>query len=173
MKRSEINPLPEYFERYINKCDDVELNDAIQISVNELNEIPLEKWKSIGDKVYAEGKWTIKDILQHLIDVERIFAFRALAIARDEKQKLPGFSEDEYAISANANKRNLEDLLAELKVLRESVKLMYKSFSDEMLKKTGESFKGVYSVASIGFIFPGHQRWHLDVIKDKYLPLSE
>jgi DinB superfamily len=171
MKRSELNPLPEYFDRYINKCDDVELLDAIQMSIEELNSLPLDKWNALGNTVYAPGKWTVKDILQHLVDTERIFSYRALAFARNETQPLPSFSEDEYAVSASANNRTIEDMVNELRITHLAVKSLYESFTPAMLNKRGKGFKGEYSVASIGFILPGHQRWHLDVLKEKYYPL--
>lgn len=170
MKLSEINNKPEYYDRYMNKCDDVEILDAIQSSIDELNNAQVEKWEKIGNKVYAPGKWTIKDILQHLIDTERIFMFRALSFARSEKQELPYFNEDEYAdaASGSANKRKISELVDELRILHISLKQLFASFTDEMLNRTGKGFKGEYSVASIGFILPGHQRWHLDVITEKY-----
>ena len=111
MKRSEINPLPEYFDRYINKCDDIELLDAIDLSITELGNIPLDKWVSLGERKYAPRKWSVKDILQHLIDTERIFSYRALAYARGESQKVPAYDQDYYVRSANANIRCIEDLL--------------------------------------------------------------
>jgi hypothetical protein len=171
MKRSQLNPLPEYFDRYINMCDDVELIQAIQTSIDELDTAPVEKWKTLGDKVYALGKWTVKDILQHLIDTERIFAYRALAFTRNETQPLPSFDEDGYAQSALANNRTVESLVEELKASHQSFKLMYQSFTPDMLSKTGKSFKGEYSVASIGFCMAGHQRWHWKVLEEKYYVL--
>lgn len=171
MKLSDLKELPEYFDRYINKCDDVDIITAMETSMDELNNIPLDKWKSIGNKTYEPGKWNIKDILQHLIDTERIFTYRALAFARGDVQRVPSFPEDEYAISAKAEERTLEELIAELKSTHEAAKTLFRSFSDEVLLRTGEGFKGPYSVASIGFIMPGHQRWHFEVIKEKYLNL--
>ncbi|HUM45667.1 MAG TPA: DinB family protein [Chitinophagales bacterium] len=171
MKRSELTSLPEYFDRYINQCDDVELIAAIDTSIDELVQAPVEKWKALGDKVYAPGKWTIKDTLQHLIDTERIFCYRALAFARGEKQTLPGFDEEIYASNAGGNNRPLEKLIAELILSHHSVKALFESFTDEMLNSVGKGFKGEYSVSSIGFILPGHQRWHLKILKEKYYPL--
>ncbi|MFT3679657.1 MAG: DinB family protein [Ferruginibacter sp.] len=171
MKRSQLTILPEYFDRYILKCDDVELIDTIQKSIEEVQNFPVEKWKEIGNNVYAPGKWTIKDILQHMVDTERIFSYRALAFARDEMQPLPGFNEDHYAYAANAVNRPIEDIIDELLTLHHSFKQLYSSFSSETLAKTGRSFKGEYSVADIGFIIPGHQRWHLDILKERYYPL--
>lgn len=173
MTRSQLNALPEYFDRYINKCDDVGILDAIDTSIDELNNAPLDKWEALGDKAYAPGKWTIKDILQHLIDTERIFSYRVLAFARNETQDMPMFSEDEYANAAQGNNRTLESLVNELRLLHQSVRALFESFTPEMLDKTGKSFKGRYSVASIGFILPGHQRWHFDILEEKYYPLLE
>lgn len=168
MRKSDINPMPEYFDRYINLADDVELKEALAISAEELTHLPLEGWKAIGDKVYAPGKWTIKDILQHMIDTERIFAYRALCFARGEAARMPSFDEEEYGRNTNANQRTLEDLIEELKINRASFIALYNSFTDEMLLRTGLSFKGTYSVLAIGFITVGHQRWHINIIKDRY-----
>ena len=173
MKRTDINPMPEYFDRYINLVDDVELKEALAISLNELNHLPTETWKAIGDKVYAPGKWTIKDILQHMIDTERIFGYRALCFARGETARMPSFDEEEYGRNANAIHRTLEDLIEELKLNRASFIALYNSFTDEMLLKTGLSFKGIYSVLAMGFIIAGHQRWHFKVIKERYAGLIE
>lgn len=171
MKRSQLSPMPEYFDRYINLCDDVELLDALQISIQELKDLPLEKLLALGHKVYAPGKWTVKDIFQHMIDTERIFTFRALSFARGEKKQLPSYDENEYATAADANHLSIEHLVFELQLVHQSFLTMYENFNTEMLSGKGQSFKGEYSVASIGFIMPGHQRWHLNVIKERYLPL--
>ncbi|RFS18153.1 DinB family protein [Emticicia sp. C21] len=168
MKKSDINPMPEYFDRYINLADDVDLKEALTISAEELTNLPLERWKAIGDKVYAPGKWTIKDILQHMIDTERIFGYRALCFARGEAARMPSFDEEEYGRNTNANQRTLEALIDELKIVRVSIIALYNSFTDEMLLKTGLSFKGTYSVLAIGFITVGHQRWHLNIINERY-----
>lgn len=173
MIRSQLFPMPEYFDRYINKCDDVDIITAIQTSIDELDKAPVEKWKALGDKVYAPGKWTIKDILQHLIDTERIFTYRALAFARNETQQPPSFDEDGYAVAADPKDRSIESLVDELRITHQSFKMMYESFTPDMLNKAGKSFKGEYSVASIGFIMAGHQRWHFGIVEERYLPLIE
>ena len=168
MRLSQLQPLPEYFDRYILKCDDIEMLEAIEKSIREISKAPLEKWNKVGDFVYAPGKWTIRDILQHLIDTERIFTYRALAFARNERGQVLSYTEDEYAKEANAGMRTLEDLLAELKAVHQSFKAMFASFSTEMLLRTGMGFKGPYSVGSIGFMMPGHQRWHFEMIERRY-----
>lgn len=170
MKRSQLHPMPEYFDRYINMTDDIELPDALQLSLQELESAPVAKWKALGNKVYAPGKWTVKDTLQHLIDTERVFSYRATAFSRDEKDVMP-FDEELYGKNANANTRTIEDLLEEAVCLRKSFIWLYKSFTAAMMAREGNGFKGKYSVASIGFIIPGHQRWHFKILEEKYYPL--
>ncbi|MBP8033620.1 MAG: DinB family protein [Bacteroidia bacterium] len=173
MKKDLINPMPEYFNRYINKTDDVTLLQALELSLQELDNLPMAKYLALGDKVYAEGKWTIKDIFQHMIDTERVFTYRALAFARNEADKVQSYDEEIYAKHADANRRSLEDIISELKLVRHSFIELYKSFTPEMIMRSGKGFKGEYSVLSIGFMMPGHQRWHMDVITERYFPLIE
>ena len=172
MKRSEINPLPNYFDRYILQYDEnTTILEAIQMSIDELDNLPLEQWKALGSQVYAPNKWTLKDILQHIIDVERIFSYRAMSFARGEAQRLPSFDENTYALNTDANNRSFEDLIEELKIVHASTKVLFQSFTPEMLLKTGISFKGEYSVAAIGFTLAGHQKWHFKIIEERYIPL--
>lgn len=171
MKRSEIVPMPEYFDRYINKTDDVDHMEALKISLREIEELPMEKLRALGDKVYAPGKWTVKEILQHMIDTERVFAYRAVAFARGETGQVLSFDEDLYAKNSDANRRTVDELVEELKLVRRSLIALYASFTKEMLMRTGKGFRGPYSVLSIAFITAGHQRWTMDVIKERYFPL--
>lgn len=168
MKRSELTSLPEYFDRYILKCDDVTIKEALALTILELDNAPLDKWRALGTRTYAEGKWTIKEILQHLIDTERVFAYRALAFARGETAKLPSFDENSYAKNSDANHRSLEDLIAELRHSHQGILLMYNSFTPEMLERKGMGWTGEYSVAAIGFTLAGHQRWHFGILEERY-----
>jgi DinB superfamily len=171
MKRSDIQQMPEYFDRYINLVADEDIIVALQDSLDYLNTIPLTKWQMLGDKVYAEGKWTVKDIIQHITDTERIFSYRALRFSRNDTTLLPGFDENLFAANAHANNRALEDLVAELIAVRESTLALYKSFSPEMLCKTGAAFKGPISVLAIGFTAIGHQIHHINILEERYYPL--
>lgn len=169
MKKSDINPMPEYFDRYIALVDDVELTKALEISLAEIDKFPIGVWEAYGDQVYAEGKWTIKQILQHLIDTERIFTYRALCYARGETARLPGFDEDTYAKNADVSARTIEDLINEYKLVKTSFNMLFQTFNIEALLRIGPSFKGEYSVLSMGFIMAGHLRWHLNIINERYL----
>ena len=127
--------------------------------------IPLLK----HDYAYAEGKWTVKDILLHIIDTERIFAYRALRIARQDKTPLAGFEQDDYVASGNAKARNLENLLQEYKFVRQSTIVLYRSFNLKALNAIGEASGSSISVRAMGYIITGHENHHNQVIEERYL----
>ena len=172
MRKSDIQLTPDYFDRYINITDDVTYLEALEISLRELEDAPLEKWKALGEKVYATGKWTIKDILQHYIDTERVFSYRITAIARGDKQQMTPYDEEIFAKNALANRRSLDELYEELLLIRKGTIAMFKSFTPEMLHQSGNGFNGMkYCPLSLGFMLAGHQRWHFRVLEEKYYPL--
>ena len=172
MKKSEIQQKHEYFQRYISLTDDVHVLEALQISLKELEDAPIQIWKALGDQTYAEGKWTVKDILQHDIDTERVFVYRITAIARADKQKLLSYDENDYAKNAQANRRKIEDLLEELILVRKGTIKLFESFTNEMLLQVGNSYNDLqYSPLLLGFLLAGHQRWHFKVLEEKYYPL--
>ena len=142
-----------------------EYNPYYAITEAFLNAIPKDKL----EYRYAEGKWTVKEIIQHIIDTERIFAYRALRVARNDKTALPGFEENDYALTGNANARTLESLLAEYKAVRQATIALFNSFSDDMLKHIGTASNSPISARAIGFIIIGHEAHHCNVIKERYL----
>lgn len=171
MKTSELNSneYAPYYQNYITKAGEVDLIEELEISVHRLirfvREIPMDKF----DYRYAEGKWTIKDILQHLIDSERIFAYRALRFARKDLTPLASFEEDNYADAANGGKRSLQDLLTELAVVRQSTLSLFKTFDNETLQRIGTAANHPMSVRALGFVIIGHQNHHRQVFQERYL----
>jgi DinB superfamily len=145
---------------YINVLDNVNLIEELEISVHEfvkfVQNIPMEKF----DYRYAESKWTIKEIIQHIIDAERVFSYRALRISRNDQTPLPGFDQDVFANNTPANNRNLQDLLTEMVAVRHTTLMLFKSFSAEQLKRIGTASDNPISVRAIGFIIIGHQKSH-------------
>jgi hypothetical protein len=125
----------------------------------------------LGDKVYVPGKWTVRDIMQHVIDAERIFAYRALRFARNDKTVLPSFDENVYAVTAHASKRDLDELIEEFYSVRDASTKLFNSFSNEMLVKEGEIWSGTCSVVGMGFIIAGHFIHHIGVLKERYYGL--
>jgi uncharacterized damage-inducible protein DinB len=147
----------------VNLIEELEicLHDFIKFVQN----IPMDKF----DFRYAEGKWTIKEIIQHLIDAEHVFSYRALRISRNDKTPLPGFNENDYVDNTNANARSIQGLLTEFSALRQSTLLLFKSFSEEQLKRMGIASNADVSVRAIGFIIIGHQKHHQKVFQERYL----
>jgi len=118
---------------------------------------------------YEDGKWTVKDLLLHLIDVERIFTYRALRIARNDKTALPGFVENDYVINANANERDFESLLNEYNIVRAATISLFENLSEADLLRLGTASNSSVSVRGIGFCILGHELHHKNVIIERYL----
>lgn len=169
MPRPDLSKIPEWYHGYINLADGNDVVAAIKkqtpVILRFFNTIPPEK---INYR-YAKGKWTLKELLQHIIDGERIFAYRALCIARKDTTNLPGFDENDYADNSKANKREWKDLIAELKAVRQSTEFLFDSFDKAQIASVGTANKNPVSVLAIGFILVGHINHHLKVVKEKYL----
>ncbi len=159
-----------YYGTYIdNVSNEYSLLEELEISVHRLikfvQNIPMDKF----DYRYAQGKWTIKDILQHLIDAERIFSYRALRFSRNDLTPLASFDENEYVVEANANRRSIQELLMELAVVRQSTLSLFKTFSEQELLRTGIASKNPMSVRALGFVIIGHQNHHQRIFEVRYL----
>jgi DinB superfamily len=171
MKLSDIKILPAHHGTYIQKIEDIELTDALEKYGKPYFLAERDKFKQLGDKVYAPGKWTVRDIVQHLIDAERIFAYRALRFARNDKTPLTGFEENDYAVTAQASRRSLDEILEELFTVRQTTMQLFKSFTDEMLMREGQMPSGSITVLGIGFAIVGHNKHHMEVLKERYYGL--
>ncbi len=171
MKRSTINPMPEYFVRYINLVPNVELLEAFDKSIEVLQDIDKNSLTKLDGKRYAPNKWTIKDIFQHLIDTEKILAYRALRFARNDNTPLPGFEENIFAAHTIANDRTIFSLLEELMLVRTTTKMMFANFDTVMLLRKGIASDKEISVLALGFTIIGHQMHHLNIIEERYFPL--
>ena len=130
---------PPYFHSYIEKIPHGEPLKLLEIGAKETLTTLAMVSEEQANSAYEPGKWSIKDLLQHLIDTERIFSYRALAIARGESTKLPGYDHDLYAKEANANHRSLKGLLEEFKQLRVSTIQLFSSFSDQTMQRKGNA----------------------------------
>jgi uncharacterized damage-inducible protein DinB len=173
MNKNQINTMPTYFERYINFVPESDILEALHTYDIEYLLQEKSTLKQIGHQVYAPGKWTIRDIFQHIIDTERIFSYRALRIARNDKTVLPGFDENLFASNAHGSSRKLDELLEEFDVVRKSTIALFHSFSDEDLQREGFIFQSDISVLAIGFTITGHVIHHMNVIKERYYPLIQ
>ena len=165
------NEFAPYFEQYMQLVSKDEKSIIENLVASQkvfddvLRNLPVEK----HNFSYAEGKWTIKELIQHIIDTERVFSYRALCFARNDNTSLPGFDQDVFVENDNANDRNYYDLLNEMEVLRKSSIQLFKSFCNEALLRVGVASNNKMSVRALGYLFSGHQMHHLNIIKERYL----
>lgn len=169
MPRPNLSTVPEYYHRYINQAPGNNIVTAMKRQtpalLRFLSNIPPAK----RNYRYAKGKWTIKEVLQHMIDTERVFAYRALCFARKDKTPLPSFDENLYGDNAKAVKRDWKDLMEELKAVRRSTELMFSSFDKNQMNTFGTASNNPFSVLAIGYILVGHINHHIAIIKERYL----
>jgi hypothetical protein len=172
MKKSDIHPMPQFFDRYIHLVEADDLSEAFISSRKELDQIDLSLLNRIGEQTYAPGKWTVKDIFQHIIDNERIQSYRAMRIARLDPTVLPGYDENLWADHAYASRRTIEELVEELSLLRTATEVLYHSFEPSTILHNGICFNQQISALALGFVIVGHQTHHLNIIRERYEPLT-
>lgn len=158
-----------YYQTYLSKTNDVQLNEGLRCNMEKVISFLESISKNKLVYRYAEGKWTIKEMVLHIIDTERIFAYRALRIARQDQTPLPGFDQDAYVPTSKANDRSLESLLDEYKTVRHATIALFDSFDDEMLMQVGTASNSPLSVRAAGFILIGHENHHCEIIRERYL----
>ena len=166
LSNDEYNP---YYQQYILKSGHVSLLEGLRTNgdntISFLKGIPKDKL----EYRYEVGKWTVKEIIQHLIDTERIFTYRALCIARKDETLLPGFDQDAYVLSSGANDRTLSALLQEYEALRLASVNLFEGFSQDMLCRIGVASNSNLSPRAVAFIVIGHENHHCEIIKERYL----
>ena len=167
LKSNEFNP---FYGLYINKVPKTqELKSGFEIGetnmINFFKSIPEDKL----EYRYAEGKWTIKEVFQHIIDNERIMMYRCFRIGRRDKTALAGYEQDDYIAPSKANAKSLDMLIEEYQVVRKNSIILLNSLSSEDLKFIGISSGNNMSARATAFITLGHEIWHADIIKLKYL----
>ena len=160
---------PVYFKNYVDQVPDEDLLTGFQNQSAVIKELLNSITEERSNYAYDTGKWTIKEVLLHLTDAERIFNFRALCIARGETASLPGFDENTYAANSNANRRTWQNLVDEFLAVRSSTEFLYKSFTDEALAASGISNNNPATVISFGFTTLGHFYHHKKVLQERYL----
>ena len=169
MPRPNLDRVPQWYHGYINLVEGKDLLPAMESQTISFAKFLKKLPEAKRDYRYAKGKWTIKEMLQHIIDAERVFAYRALCFARKEAHPLPSFDENEYADNSKAAKRDWNDMVKEWVLARQSNEVMFRSFDKAQLDTTGiASGKPVY-VLAIGFIMVGHINHHVRILNERYL----
>ncbi len=170
MPRPQTGDFGSFYQPYIDKVAGEEVVEVLE------NSYPvLESWLSTLvdadlQKSYAPGKWTLAQLLQHMIDTERVFAYRAMCIARGEKQALPGFDENSYAAAAPAGHRKWKGLAEELLTLRKATIILFRSIAKENSNDSSGTASGkTITVNALGFIMAGHILHHMQIVNERYL----
>ena len=169
MIQVDINTVPGFYKRYVEHVKHLDLFEALTHSSREtislIRSIPEDK----GDFRYAPGKWSIKELLCHMLDTERILAYRALRFARNDGTPLAGFEENDYAPEANANERKIAKIADQMERLRQTTFDLFEDMTPTMLQRKGLANNVEFSVVSLAFIIPGHESHHRQVLKERYL----
>lgn len=163
--------MPPFFDRYINLIEDIDIFEGFEKYAPETVYQDAAKLAALEDRVYAEGKWNVKDILQHVIDNERIMAYRALRFSRNDQTQLPGYDEAILAANTVASRRTITDLLQEFSVLRQSTITLFINMDTTMLTRVGNANQTQITPLALGFVILGHPVHHMNVIRDRYFPL--
>ncbi len=169
MTKPQLETLPTFYKGYVENVKDLDMLDAMRQSLDQSLKIVRTIPEDMGGYRYAEGKWSIKELLVHMMDVERIMSYRALRFSRNDKTDLPGFEENDYAPEANAHGRTLIQLVEEMVRLRATTIDLFSSFSSAMLLREGTANKNRLSVVNLGYIIPGHETHHRRILVERYL----
>jgi uncharacterized damage-inducible protein DinB len=167
--KAKPDEMAPFYHTYLNYVAETDVLEQLKSRLMEFKKlcgnIPAEK----HDFAYAEGKWTIKQVLGHMADTERIFAYRALRIARGETQNLPGFDENSYVEHANFQDRTLADLLAEFELIRQSTIMLFEHLTEKALDNHGLASNTPVTVRALASIITGHEMHHSHILKERYL----
>ena len=166
LKKEDYHP---FYQPYIATLGDVALVEMLRSQLENfplfISSIPKDKFHY----TYSEGKWTVAQVLVHVLDTERVFQYRALRFARNDKTPLPGFDQDKFVMESDAENWIQEEVIENYRTIRKSTIALFEKFSDQTLKKVGIASDSPMSVAALGFICCGHQRHHRNVLRELYL----
>ena len=157
-----------YYQGYVAHVSEDEILPVLRSQLDALDVLLGRVAPERETYRYAEGKWSIREIVGHLIDAERVFGYRAFCIARGEKQNMPGFEQNDYILTAPYDRIDLEDLLSEFRLVRLSNLAMFRNLDDEAWTRIGTANDNQVSVRALAFIMAGHVRHHMGVLRERY-----
>ncbi len=169
LKKPEINEYPPYYKEYVNNVPDGELLQILDDQQKETKELLKDLSEETAEYQYAPGKWTIKEVIGHITDTERIMCYRLLSIARGEKGMLPGYTDDDYVKRGQFNRFSLSDLLHHQALVRQHTILLLSSLDEEAMRQRGNANGSEVTALAIAYIIAGHEMHHRRLIKDRYL----
>ena len=167
--RPEKNEYAPFYETYVSLVEETDVVTALQNQSDELRKLLSEISVEKSNFRYAEGKWSVKELLGHIIDGERVFSYRALRISRGDQTPLASFEENSYVTGSNFADSKLADLIEEFSLLRASNVLLFKNLTGEMWLRTGTASDATVSVRALAYIMVGHISHHANILRERYL----
>ena len=159
----------EYFGRYVSKVPQGNILDTLRQGLDTTLALLAGASPAQADFRYAPGKWSLKEVVGHMIDTERIFASRALRFARNDKTPLPGFEQDDYMLHANFARRELSDLAREFEHVRQATLFLFRNLDAAAWERRGTASGNEITVRAMAFVTAGHEIHHRTIIQEKYL----
>jgi len=170
--KDQIGPHPPFTDRYLAQLpSDTDIFELLQQQPEQLQHLLLNFSEETAEKGYAPGKWSVKEVIGHMMDTERIMAYRCLCVSRQETQSLPGFDENTYVEQANFNQRSLTNLLEEYDWQRKANLAMFRNLSPDMLNRIGTANNHPITAQALVAIIAAHELHHLNLLKERYLPV--
>lgn len=169
MQRPEPTEHAEYYGLYIEQIPDGDICDILNEQLQEVGALLSGIDEAKAGYRYGPDKWSIKEVVGHLLDTERAFAFRAMAFARNEQAPIPGLEQDDYVAAANFDSRTIKDLTTELEHMRKANVIFFRSIDDETSRRRGMASDCEFTVRALAYITAGHTRHHLNLLRERYL----
>lgn len=167
--RPETDEYAPYYGKYIALVPDGDIAATLAAQLEDTLALLRSISEAQGSYAYAPGKWSIRELLGHLIDTERVFAYRALCIGRNDKTPLPGFEQDDYVANTDFNARTLGSLIDEFAAVRQANLQLFKHFTDAEWQRRGTASEKEVSTRALAYIVAGHELYHRDILKTRYL----
>jgi uncharacterized damage-inducible protein DinB len=169
MMRPEKNEYAAYYETYVSLVEETDILSVMENQLSEVRDLLAGISEEKSNFRYGEGKWSIKELLGHLIDGERIFAYRALRVARADKTPMEGFEQDGYIENGNFSSRTFADLRREFSLLHQADVIFFKNLNDDAWLRVGTANETAVSVRALAYIMVGHIRHHTNILRERYL----
>jgi uncharacterized damage-inducible protein DinB len=166
--RPEAGEYASYYEKYIELLPGTDVVNALEAQRVQTMQVFAGRSERDGNFRYAAGKWTVKDVLGHISDSERIFAYRALRIARGDNTPMEGFEQDDYVRTGGFNERTLTNLVEEFAQVRGATLALFRSFGDDAWLRRGTANKNEITVRALAFIIAGHELHHREILAERY-----
>jgi uncharacterized damage-inducible protein DinB len=166
--KPDANEYAAFYETYVSLVPDVDVVAVLEAQRLQMAQLLAGRSERDGNFRYAPGKWSVKEVIGHLADSERIFSYRALRIARADTTPLSGFEQDDYVREAGSDRRELRDLAEELAAVRDATVALYRSLGEEAWKRRGSANKNEVTVRALAFITAGHELHHRNILEERY-----